>query len=68
VNNIAKILPEVFIKCSLAKKIRLLRKRAGISQKDFAEQLGLQGGLWFIMKTESVFQGSELIDKIARFF
>jgi transcriptional regulator with XRE-family HTH domain len=32
-------------------KIRLLRKRAGISQKDLQSNSGLQDGLWYTMKT-----------------
>ncbi|WP_198543936.1 helix-turn-helix domain-containing protein [Petroclostridium xylanilyticum] len=50
-------------------KIRLLRKRAGISQKDFAEQLGItRRALVYYENGERFPREAELIDKIADFF
>jgi len=50
-------------------KIRLLRKRAGISQKDFAEQLGItRRALVYYENGERFPREAELIDKIAGFF
>ena len=68
-NNIAKILPEVFYQMQFGEKIRLLRKRAGISQKDFAEQLGItRRALVYYENGQRFPREAELIDKIAGFF
>ena len=50
-------------------KVRILRKRAGIPQKDFAQMFGITArALLYYEKNERTPREQELIDKIANFF